>query len=155
MNIETQFTDVVRLIREAQAKAMRTVNTQLIDLYWNIGEYISERVQSQQWGQSVVIELSRYLQETEPDLKGFSDKNLWRMKQFYECYREQAKLSSVMREISWTHNLVILSRAKTIEEKEFYLRLCARERFSVRELERQFNSGTFERTMLGTQNSHQ
>ncbi len=97
----------------------------------------------------MVVELADYLQKNEPDLKGFSDKNLWRMKQFYETYKDLPKLSPLVREISWTNNLAILTRCKTVEEKEFYLRLSASERFGKRELERQIDSSVFERTMLG------
>lgn len=93
--------------------------------------------------------LADYLQMNEPGLSGFSDKNLWRMKQFYELYKDNPKLSPLVREISWTNNLIILSRTGTIEEREFYLRLCIREKYSKRELERQINSGFFERTMIG------
>lgn len=71
------------------------------------------------------------------------------MKQFYETYKDFPKLSALLREISWTNNLTILSRAKTIEEQEFYLRLCSKEKYSSRELERQISSGVFERVMLG------
>jgi len=71
------------------------------------------------------------------------------MKQLYETYQAFPKLSAVLREISWTNNLTILSRAKSIEEKEFYLRLCSQEKYSSRELERQINSSVFERTMIG------
>lgn len=73
---------------------------------------------------SVVSELAQYIQRNEPGIKGFSDKNMWRMKQFYESYKDVPKLSAMLREISWTHNLTIFSRCKTVEEKEFYLRLC-------------------------------
>lgn len=148
-SIQNQFADVAQLIRQARSKAIKAVNTQLIDLYWNIGEYISRRVDSAEWGQSVVSDLAQYLQLKEPGVRGFSDKNLWRMKQFYEAYKAYPKLSSLMREISWTHNLAILGRTKSIEEKEFYLNLCKREKFSVKELERQIGSGVFERTVMG------
>lgn len=121
----------------------------MINVYWNIGEYISKKVELAEWGQSVVKDLADYLLLNEPDLKGFSDKNLWRMKQFYETYNDFPKLSALLREISWTNNLTILSRAKTIEEQEFYLRLCSQEKYSSRELERQISSGVFERVMLG------
>jgi predicted nuclease of restriction endonuclease-like (RecB) superfamily len=147
--LQKQFTDIIQLIKQSRTKAIKAVNTELIDLYWNIGEYIHKRVESAEWGQSVVKELAEYLQRNEPDLKGFSDKNLWRMKQFYEIYKDFPKLSALLREISWTNNLTILGRAKTIEEKEFYLRLCIREKYSSRELERQISSGIFERTMIG------
>ena len=85
----------------------------------------------------------------EPELKGFSDKNLWRMKQFYETYRGNPKLSTLLREISWSHNLAIFSRCKTIEEREFYLRLSSIENYSFRELNRQLSASLFERTMIG------
>lgn len=148
-SIQNQFADVAQLIRQARSKAIKAVNTRLIDLYWNIGEYISRRVDSAEWGQSVVSDLARYLQLKEPGVRGFSDKNLWRMKQFYEAYKAYPNLSSLMREISWTHNLAIMGRTKSIEEKEFYLNLCKREKFSVKELERQIGSGVFERTVMG------
>jgi predicted nuclease of restriction endonuclease-like (RecB) superfamily len=148
---QPEFTEVVNLIKQSRFKALQAVNSELINLYWQIGEYISKRVESEDWGKSVVVQLAEYLQENEPDLKGFSDKNLWRMKQFYETYKDAPKLSPLVREISWTNNLMILNRCKTIEEREFYLHLSAEERYSKRELERQINSGVFERTMLGNQ----
>lgn len=147
--MEVQFLAVVQLIKQSRNNAVKTVNTELINLYWNIGEYISNRIENAEWGQSVVKELALYLQKKEPDLKGFSDKNLWRMKQFYETYKDFPKLSALLREISWTNNLTILSRAKVIEEKEFYLRLCKKEKYSSRELERQINASLFERVMIG------
>lgn len=149
MKLDEQFSDVIHLIKQSRSKAFAAVNTEMINLYWNIGQYIYNRLESEEWGQSVVKELARYLQRNEPDIKGFSDKNLWRMKQFYQTYQEFPKLSALLRESSWTNNLIVLSRAKTIEEKEFYLRLSSREKFSSRELERQINSGVFERTIAG------
>jgi len=149
--IKTEFTEVVNLIKQSRYKALQAVNSELINLYWQIGEYICNRVESEGWGKSVVVQLAEYLQMNEPDLKGFSDKNLWRMKQFYETYKDAPKLSPLLREISWSNNLAIMARCKTIEEKEFYLRLSANERLTSRELERQINSGVFERTMLGNQ----
>ncbi|MCV9932863.1 PDDEXK nuclease domain-containing protein [Flavobacterium sp. LS1R47] len=147
--IQKQFLDIVQLIRYSQVNAIKVVNTELINLYWNIGEYISTKIETQEWGQSVVKELAQYLLKNEPQIKGFSDKNLWRMKQFYQTYKAFPKLSALLREISWTNNLIILSRAKSIEEQEFYLRLSSQEKFSSRELERQINSGVFERTIIG------
>ncbi|PIW59562.1 MAG: DUF1016 domain-containing protein, partial [Candidatus Omnitrophica bacterium CG12_big_fil_rev_8_21_14_0_65_50_5] len=79
---------------------------------------------------------------------GYSSQNLWRMKQFYEAYRKYPKLSTLLRELGWSSHLHIISKTKTIEEKEFYLRLAIKERYSVRELERQIDSGLFERVIL-------
>jgi predicted nuclease of restriction endonuclease-like (RecB) superfamily len=146
-----QFTDVVRLIKQSRHNALKAVNTELINLYWNIGQYISERLARSEWGESVVEELADYLARTEPALKGFSDKNLWRMRQFYETYKDAPKLSPLVRELSWTHNLLIFSRCKNIEEMEFYLTICKKEGYNKRELDRQISSGLFERTLLGNQ----
>jgi len=147
--LQKQFLDIIELIKASRINAIRAVNTELITLYWNIGEHISKKVESAEWGQSIVKELAIFLKRTEPDLKGFSDKNLWRMKQFYETYQDFPKLSPLVREITWTNNLIVLSSAKTIEEKEFYLRLCIQEKYSKRELERQISSSVFERVMIG------
>lgn len=147
--IQEEFTDIIQLIKQSRSNAITAVNTEMINLYWNIGQYIHNRIETEEWGKSVVKELADFLQKSEPDLKGFSDKNLWRMKQFYQTYKAFPKLSALLREISWTNNLIILSRTKSIEEQEFYLRLSSQEKFSSRELERQINSGVFERTMIG------
>lgn len=147
--IQEQFTDIIQLIKQSRSNAISSVNTEMINLYWNIGQYIHNRIETADWGKSVVKELADFLQKSEPDLKGFSDKNLWRMRQFYQTYKAFPKLSALLREISWTNNLIILSRTKSIEEQEFYLRLSSQEKFSSRELERQINSGVFERTIIG------
>lgn len=147
--MDKRFTDILELIKNSRNNAIRIVNAELINLYWNIGEYISKKVEQSEWGQSVVKELAEFIVKNNPEIKGFSDKNLWRMKQFYEAYKDLPKLSPLVREISWTNNLTIFSRAKSEEEKEFYLRLAIQEKYSKRELERQIDSSYFERTMIG------
>ncbi|WP_285058441.1 PDDEXK nuclease domain-containing protein [Pedobacter ginsengisoli] len=147
--LERQFAEVTDIIKQSRLKAVKSVNTELINLYWKIGEYISDRIDSAGWGQSVVDRLAEYLKKREPELKGFSNKNLWRMRQFYETYKSSPKLSALLREISWSHNLLIFSRCKTIEEREFYLKLTKKENYSFRELDRQITAGIFERTMIG------
>jgi predicted nuclease of restriction endonuclease-like (RecB) superfamily len=97
----------------------------------------------------VVTDLAKHIQQNEPEIKGFSDKNIWRMKQFYESYKDSPKLSTLLREISWSHNLAIFSRCKTVEEKEFYLKLTKIENYSFGELDRQISASLFERTMIG------
>ena len=147
--MDKRFNDIIQLIKNSQASALRVVNSELINLYWSIGEYISKKLEFAEWGDSVVLELANFIQKNEPDIKGFSDKNLWRMKQFYETYRDAPKLSTLLREISWSHNLAIFSRCKTIEEREFYLNLSRKESYSFRELDRQISASLFERTMIG------
>jgi len=150
-SIQPVFDELLQHIQQTRAKVFAQANTALIDLYWHIGKTISQKVQSEAWGKGVVTELAKYISKNAPDIKGFSDKNLWRMKQFYETYHADEKLATLWRELSWTHNTIIFSRCKSDEEREYYLRLSASEQYSSRELERQINASHFERTMLGNQ----
>jgi predicted nuclease of restriction endonuclease-like (RecB) superfamily len=148
-NRNGQFAEVVSMIHNTKANVISIANTALIDLYWNIGRYISEKISVSEWGDSVVKQLAQYIEKKSPDTKGFSDKNLWRMKQFYETYcNDCEKLSPVVRQISWTNNLTIMSRAKSAEERWFYLMLCKNERLSKRELNRQIDAAIYERSKL-------
>ena len=147
--MDSRFSDIILLIKQSRANAIRAVNAELINLYWNIGEYISNKIAQAEWGDAVVTELAKYIQQTQPEMKGFSDKNIWRMKQFFETYKDFPKLSPLVREISWSHNLAIFSRCKTVEEREFYLKLAEQERYSYRELDRQISASLFERTIIG------
>ena len=147
--MDKRFFDIIQLIKQSRNNAIKNVNTELINLYWNTGEFISKKLELAEWGDSVVTELAKYIQQNEPDIKGFSDKNLWRMKQFFETYKAFPKLSTLLREISWSHNLAIFSRCKTTEERAFYLKLSKQENFSFRELDRQISASLFERTMIG------
>lgn len=149
-NMDERFSDIIHIIKQSQANAIRAINSELLNLYWNIGEYISKKIERSEWGDSVVAELAKYIQLNEPEIKGFSDKNIWRMKQFFETYKDFPKLSTLSREISWSHNLAIFSRCKTIEEREFYLKLTKRENYSFRELERQISASLFERTIISS-----
>jgi len=145
-----EFAEVLSHIKQARQKAYTQINSTLIELYWNIGRTISQKVKSANWGKGVVSELSLFILQNDPTIKGFSDKNLWRMKQFYETYSEDEKLATLWRELPWSHNRLIMT-LKSAEEREFYLRLTAKEKYSVRELERQIDSSLYERTMLGNQ----
>ena len=143
--LESQFAEVAGIIAAGRRRALTQVNAATVDTYWNVGRYICEKIRSAQWGQGVVQGLAEYLYSKLPDVKGFSDKNLWRMKQFFETYEHDIKLSPLVRELGWTQNLIILSGAKSSQEREFYLLLAINEHCTKRELERQLQSGLFER----------
>ena len=144
-----EFAEVVRMIQTTRQQVIRIANTALIDLYWKVGEYLSKKIASAEWGDGVVRQLADHISRNCPDIKGFSDKNLWRMKQFYETYIDDAeKLSALLRQISWTNNLTILSRCKTEKERSFYLQLCVKEHLSSRQLDRQIDSSLYERTQV-------
>ena len=149
-NRNEQFAEIVSMIQHTRSEVVRLANASLIDLYWRVGQYISDKIAVSEWGDGVVKQLAEYIEKTAPETKGFSDKNLWRMKQFYETYKdEDEKLSTLLRQISWSHNLAIMSRAKSMEERQFYLRLCVHDRLSFRQLNRQIDSALYERNALG------
>jgi predicted nuclease of restriction endonuclease-like (RecB) superfamily len=137
------------MIRSARSRALAAVNTALISLYWQVGEYISRRIGTDGWGKGTVSALAGYIQRRRPGVRGFSAQNLWRMRQFFDAYAEQPELSPLVRELPWTHHLIILGQSKSPEEREFYLRLANRERWGKRELERQLKVGRFEPEHLG------
>ena len=145
-NRNEQFAEVVLMIQHTRSEVVRLANASLIDLYWRVGQYISDKIAISEWGDGVVKQLAEYIEKTSPETKGFSDKNLWRMKQFYETYKgADEKLSPLVRQISWTNNLIILSRTKSMDERSFYLYLCVNERLTKRQLERQIDSALYER----------
>ncbi len=142
------FSEIVRLIATARQQAVQAVNTTLIELYWQVGQIISRKLVQAEWGDSVVKQLAAHLAQTQPGLRGFTARNLFRMRQFYETYQNDEALTALTRELPWTHNLIILNQSKRAEEREFYLRAAIREQWSSRELERQFKAALFERTVL-------
>ena len=117
-------------------------------MYWQIGERISRRIAASEWGDGVVEQLARYLAQTQPGLRGFTRANLFRMRQFYEAYPDWEFVSPLVRQLPWTHHLIILNQSKRPEERAFYLRLAVQEKWSKRQLERQFKVALFERTVL-------
>jgi len=145
---QDDFTEITQLIAAARQRAVQTVNTTLIELYWQVGQTISRKIEQAEWGDGVVVQLAAHLAQTQPGLRGFTSRNLFRMRQFYEAYRNDEKISALLRQLPWTHNLIILNQSKRSEEREFYLRSAIQEKWSSRELERQFKTALFERTVL-------
>ena len=146
--VESGFDEIVELIRDARRRAAQAVNTELIELYWRIGDYLDRKIESEGWAKGTVVQLASHIAQREPGLRGFSPQNLWRMRQFAVTYRDDPKLSPLVRVLSWTHNLIVLGQSKRPEEREFYLRMAVQERWSKRELERQFRLAAFERAVL-------
>ena len=146
--LQADFDEIATLISAARQRAVQAVNTTLIDLYWQVGQTISRKIEQAQWGDGVVAQLAEHLARTQPGLRGFTRPNLFRMRQFYEAYRDETIVSALLRQLPWTHNLTILNQSKRPEEREFYLRQAVQEKWSSRELERQFKTALFERTVL-------
>ncbi|NJD01949.1 MAG: DUF1016 domain-containing protein [Ruminiclostridium sp.] len=148
VDLTNSYNEIIGLIEQAKNRVNAYVNRELIDLYLGIGEYVSKKVVADGWGKQTVKALANFLSKNYPDVKGFSVQNIWRMKQFYEIYKDDEKLSTLSRELSWSNNCIIFSRAKTSEEREFYLKITQKERYSARELERQIDSSLFERVAI-------
>lgn len=152
---DSNFNEILSTIQNAKQKVFKQVNASLIELYWGVGNYISEQVKNSDWGKSVVEELAAFISYQEPEIKGFSANNIWRMKKFYETYKDLPhcgkKLPTLWTELSWSHHRRIMT-LKTEEERSFYLQLCSKKKYSVRELEKLINSSTFERTMIANKN---
>jgi len=141
------FGDIMNIIENARLNAYRAVNKELINMYRSIGEYVSKKVKAGVWGKSTVNDISEYIQRHNPGISGFSPQNLWRMRQFYETYEDDAICSTLSSELSWSINTKIMG-CETKDEREFYMRLAVRNNYSYRELERQIESCLYERTML-------
>jgi len=147
-DIVPHINNIISMIEKAKQNTLTSINTELIKLYWNVGEYLSIESARTSWGDSFIDSLADQIQENYPEIKGFNRRGLYRMKQFFETYRNNENVSPLVTQISWSNHLLILSGAKTIEEKEFYIRLCIKEKYSKRELERQIDSAYFQRYML-------
>ena len=111
------FAEVLGHIQQTRHRVLAQANTALIDRYWRLGQTLSHKVVQAGWGKGVVAELARYIAQADPTIRGLSDKNLWRMKQFYEAYQGKEELSTLLRELPWSHNLAIFSRCKTADER--------------------------------------
>lgn len=102
--MNNRFTEIILLIRSAQTSAYRAVNKELINLYWNVGYYIALKVNEAQWGDKTVDELADFIQKEYPELKGFNRRALYRMRQFFETYKDSEIVSSTMTQLYSVEN---------------------------------------------------
>ena len=139
---------LIEIIETSRNNALRKVNEELIRMYWLVGECLSKESQNQVYGDKYIDTLAKEIQTMFPGIKGFNRRGLYRMKQFYELYKDNLIVSPLVTQLSWTNHLLIMSGCKSDEEREFYIKLCIKEGYSKRELERQIDSGYYERYML-------
>jgi len=149
---KTFLAEVKERIRQAQYEALKAVNKELIQLYWDIGKMIVERQKQYGWGKSIVENLARDLQEEFPGMRGFSKDNLWRMKKLYLNYSNNQKLAPLVQEISWVHNIIIMERCKDDLEREFYIRMTRKFGWSKNVLIHQIENKTYEKTLTSQTN---
>ncbi len=149
------FEEIVKMIETRRNNAYRKINEELISLYWDFGKYISEKVNDANWGDKIIDKLVDFMKREYLTMKGFTRAGIYRMKQFYETYKDNEIVAPLVRQISWTHNVMILGATNSIEEKEFYIRMCIKNNYSKRELNRQIASGYFHRYMLSDGKANQ
>ena len=140
--------NVIKIIENSRNSALKKVNEELIKMYWNVGEYLSDKSKNVSFGDAYIDSIAKEIQDVFPGIKGFNRRGLYRMTKFYETYAGDEFVSALLTQISWTNHLSIMSKAKTVEERHFYITLCVKEAYSSRELERQIDSGYYERYML-------
>ena len=143
-----QFDDIVKIVEGAKERAYRKVNEELILMYQEVGKYISEKSKEASYGSNFVDNVAEFFSENYPELKGFTRRGLYRMKQFYELYKDDEKVSTLLTQLSWSNHLKIMSGSKSKEEREFYINLTIKENLTHRELVRQMDSGYYERYIL-------
>ena len=144
--------EVKERVRSAQYAALRTVNKELVALYWDIGRMIEERQRGGTWGKSIVANLAGDLQQEFPGIQGFSTQNLWYMRQFYLAYHGHEKLQPLVGEISWAKHLAILGKCKDPLEREFYIRMTKKFGWTKNVLIHQIENQSYEKTLLGQTN---
>lgn len=143
---------IVSKIKAAQARAISAVNFELVTVYRDIGQIIHEKQSKVEWGTSVVERLAADLRNLFPKTKGFSSRNLWIMRDLYISYRDHEKLQTLSAEISWSHNVAILSKCQDRLEREFYIRISKRNRWSYRALLNHIENKSFEKMMASQEN---
>ena len=150
-----EFNEVVTIIETRKRNAYVKVNEELINMYWDVGKYVSEKVSNSNWGNKTVQNLANYIKMKYPNLSGFDRSGIYRMKQFYEMYCDDEIVAPLVRQLSWSNNLIIMSRTKSKEEREFYIKMCIKNHYKKRELDRQISSAYYERYMLSSNKANE
>ena len=145
---QENFSHIVELIISARNNTLRKINEELILLYWNIGKHLSNETKKYSWGDKYIDKVADFLNKNHTDLKGFNKRGLYRMRQFYETYKDDQIVSAMLTQLNWANHLLIMSNANTVEERHFYIEKSIEEKWTYRELDRQLESAYFQRILL-------
>jgi predicted nuclease of restriction endonuclease-like (RecB) superfamily len=146
--IKLLYNDIAGLINGTKEKVYRAVNTELINLYWNIGKIIKEDIikkERAEYGKQIIDNLSKEL--TNNYGNGYSRSNLFRMVQFYEAFSTKEIVATLSQQLTWSHIKELISLEDNLE-REFYATMCNAERWSVRTLRERIGSMMYERTVI-------
>jgi predicted nuclease of restriction endonuclease-like (RecB) superfamily len=144
--------ELLSKIQQVRYEMLKTVSKHTVALYWEIGKSVSQKVHQEKWGKSVVEQLSKDLQTEFPGIRGFSARNIWRMKTFYEAYQNFEKLPPLVAEIGWVQNCLILEKCKDKLKIEYYLRKTKEMGWSKMDLIDKINKNHFENQALAQNN---
>lgn len=151
--LDVNFKQIVELINNRKNNAYRKINEEMIQLYFEIGKYVNELKEKSTYGDKISEKVAEFLKNNYPELKGFTKRNIERMIQFYNTYKDDEIAIPLITQLSWTNNLLILSGAKNQEERHFYLKLVIKNNYTKRELDRQISSSYYERYLLSRGNA--
>ncbi len=144
--------EILTRIRSAQYEALKAVNKEMIALYWEIGKRITEQQAALGWGKSVVENLSRDIQKEFPGIKGFGVSNMWDMARFYAEYQSNEKLQPLVGEISWSKHIVILTKCKDTQQRQFYILATKKFGWTKDVLINKIEAKNYESYLLGQSN---
>jgi predicted nuclease of restriction endonuclease-like (RecB) superfamily len=141
--------ELKQLINSSQIKASLSVNREMLTMYWEIGQSISQKVETMKWGTGIVDILAKDLKKLFPNQKGFSRTNLFYMKKWFEFYSvnqmEFEKVQQLVGQIPWGQNILIMNKAKDKEEALFYLNKTLINNWSRAVLTHQIESDLYDR----------
>ncbi len=146
--LDINFKQIVELVEKRKNNAYKKVNEELILLYLEVGKFLEELKENSKYGDKITTKASEFMRSNYPNIKGFTKRNIERMIQFYNIYRDDEIATPLVTQLSWTNNLLILSGTKSKEERHFYLKLSIKNNYSKRELDRQISSSYYERYLL-------
>ncbi len=152
MGYEPLINDIKEMIHKKQYHILKAMNAETLLLYWEIGKEIFKQQEENGWGKSIVQILAKELQKEFPGAKGYSAANLWRMRNFYLSYRDSEKLAPLVREISWSNNVVIMEKCKDDLQREFYIQMTKRYGWTKRVLTNFIEAQTYEKYLLNQTN---
>lgn len=151
--LDVNFKQIVELINNRKNNAYRKINEEMIQLYFEVGKYVNELKEKSTYGDKISEKVAEFLKNNYPELKGFTKRNIERMVQFYNTYKDDEIAIPLITQLSWTNNLLILSGTKNQEERHFYLKLVIKNNYTKRELDRQISSSYYERYLLSRGNA--
>jgi predicted nuclease of restriction endonuclease-like (RecB) superfamily len=148
--LPTNYLDVLSglstSIRETRLRAVVSVNTHLLQLYWKIGHIILTEQEKLGWGSGVIDQLSKDLKAEFPDMAGLSVRNLKYMRKFSAEYSESSIVQQPVAQLSWSHHIILMDKVKDTDKRNFYIQMTIDNGWSRNVLATQIDSENYERS---------